>query len=606
MPKTIEPKLRKIGDYLKLTDETTFSIPEYQRPYSWKSEQCDKLWQDIKDFNGNDPYFFGTIIIDCGEEKVLSLIDGQQRTTTFLLLLKALLIKLIEAVDKIPKDEEHESLLNGLIAKRNAIMKILYRAEDETIHSLLKDFSQVSNIVILKNESINESYREEVQKILSASNFNAAEAVTHKRPNKQKDNKYTNYFRNFKFFYEKLNEMDYTAINSFTKKFLEKCEVIEIRSWNVDQAITMFNSLNSDGLPLTDADIISAKLYSNAGPRREHFNAQWESLLNAIKELEKDKIADIDAILMQYMYIERAKRKEYVTAAGAVDVTVPGLRRYYTDINKNLLDEPIALCNNLLKTAELWLEIKEYPTVKLALKFNGNIKFFLAGFLSRYESAECINKEEVDRICLCFIKLFSIFELVDVGYSSSKFKTFLFGINVNLVDKNVDISEIESDFAKHISSSWEKDDIQKELLDYNKNILVYLNEYLFAQSKGLTFEFADKCDVEHIMPASGGNIESIREDAGITDREVFNGLVNQLGNKILLEARINRSIGNNWFRTKLQGIVSDRTGYRDSKYVIAIDLVNTYGKLSLPLWRKTDIEVATNKVTERIIRFIFG
>ena len=604
MPKTIEPKLRKIGDYLKLTDDITFSIPEYQRPYSWKIEQCDKLWQDIMDFNGNDPYFFGTIIIDCGNENVLSLIDGQQRTTTFLLLLKALLIKLIEAIEGIPQDEEHESLLNGINAKRNAIMKILYRAEDETIHSLLRNFSQVSNIVILKNESINEPYRSEAQKILIASDFSVAETSAYKIPYKQKDNKYTNHFRNFKFFYEKLNEMDYTGINSFTKKFLEKCEVIEIRSWNVDQAITMFNSLNSDGLPLADADIISAKLYSRAGISRDDFSMKWESLLSAITELEKEKVADIDAILMQYMYIERAKKKDYITDTGTVDVTVPGLRRYYIDINRKLLDEPIILCESLLKTAKLWLKVKDYPIVKLALKFNGNIRFFLAGFLSRYESAESINKEEVDRICLCLIKLFAIFELVDAGYSSSKFKTFLFRMNVNLVDKSVDISEIESDFLKHISSSWKKDDIYKELLDYNKNILVYLNEYLFAQNKGLTFKFADTCDIEHIMPASGGNIDAIREDAGIVDIEKFNGLVNQLGNKILLEARINRGIGNNWFRTKLEG-ASDKICYRNSNYVIAVDLANTYGKLSLPLWRKTDIELATEKANNRILKFVF-
>ena len=43
--------------------------------------QCDKLWQDIVvfiDSDGSDPYFFGTIIINCLEnDRVLSLIDEQ-------------------------------------------------------------------------------------------------------------------------------------------------------------------------------------------------------------------------------------------------------------------------------------------------------------------------------------------------------------------------------------------------------------------------------------------------------------------------------------------------------------------------------------------------
>ena len=50
MAKNIEPKLRKIGDYLKLEDDTVFVIPEYQRAYSWGVDHCDKLWQDIVDF----------------------------------------------------------------------------------------------------------------------------------------------------------------------------------------------------------------------------------------------------------------------------------------------------------------------------------------------------------------------------------------------------------------------------------------------------------------------------------------------------------------------------------------------------------------------------
>ena len=69
MAKNIEPKLRKIGDYLQLEEDTVFTIPEYQRPYSWGTDHCDKLWQDIEDFiasDSKDRYFFGTIIIKIG------------------------------------------------------------------------------------------------------------------------------------------------------------------------------------------------------------------------------------------------------------------------------------------------------------------------------------------------------------------------------------------------------------------------------------------------------------------------------------------------------------------------------------------------------------
>ena len=40
--------MAKIGDYLKLEEDTVFTIPEYQRAYSWGIDNCDKLWQDIR------------------------------------------------------------------------------------------------------------------------------------------------------------------------------------------------------------------------------------------------------------------------------------------------------------------------------------------------------------------------------------------------------------------------------------------------------------------------------------------------------------------------------------------------------------------------------
>ena len=50
MAKSIEPKLKKIGEYLKVDEDVTFVIPEYQRAYSWGVSHCDKLWQDINDY----------------------------------------------------------------------------------------------------------------------------------------------------------------------------------------------------------------------------------------------------------------------------------------------------------------------------------------------------------------------------------------------------------------------------------------------------------------------------------------------------------------------------------------------------------------------------
>lgn len=608
MAKNIEPTLKLISKYLKLEKSENFVIPEYQRGYSWDINQCDKLWQDIEAFiasNATDPYFFGTIIVDCSVTNKFSLIDGQQRTTTFLLLLKALLMQLNIAILKVSDDEESEALKAGLKAKRNKVMAILYKAEDEDIPSMLKDNSKTQNILIVENKSINELFPKEVKTIIEAVDFKTSEQNVYKIPRKQKENKYTKHFRNFKFFFDKLSEKSESQLNQFANIFLEKCQVIEIRSWDIEQAITMFNSLNSTGMPLSDSDIISAQLYSNAGENQRSFNEQWENINKLTNELSSRKIIDIDALLQQFMYINRAINKEYVIinkdGKESVDVTTPGLRRYYTDIKKELLNEPIIICDKLTKITNKWNHIKDYPTVKLLLKCNENAKLFLSAYLNRFEITE-ITEENITDLCECLIRLFTILELGDVGYSSSKFKTFLFGENIKLVDRKISIDVIKNNFNEHIASNWNIEAISEEILEYDKNLLVFLNEYLYAKNKGIKFDFAENVNIEHIMPSSGRNITTIQQDANINSIEEFNSLVNRLGNKILLEEDINKSIGREWFKTKKQNSINSKSGYKDSKFGIALALT----MYPYDNWTKDDIDNATKKAVERIVKFIFN
>ncbi|MGL2365703.1 DUF262 domain-containing protein [Helicobacter pylori] len=106
-----------VNDFFALTG-TIFSIPVYQRNYTWGEENCEKLLQDIVSISQNKKtHFMGSItyilhLID-DEESLRKLqefviIDGQQRVTTIMLLLKA-----IET--KIPNEEikkEIDGLLN--------------------------------------------------------------------------------------------------------------------------------------------------------------------------------------------------------------------------------------------------------------------------------------------------------------------------------------------------------------------------------------------------------------------------------------------------------------------------------------------------------------
>ena len=77
-----------------------FLIPDYQRPYAWNESECQTLWDDlfafaipdnnIERFNDDsDEYYLGPIVTFENRQGKQEVIDGQQRLTTLLLLLRA-------------------------------------------------------------------------------------------------------------------------------------------------------------------------------------------------------------------------------------------------------------------------------------------------------------------------------------------------------------------------------------------------------------------------------------------------------------------------------------------------------------------------------------
>jgi hypothetical protein len=104
-----------------------YTIPQYQRPYTWDTEHYETLWEDLNDAyceyqiaktNGAQPeyYFLGPVVfVKNKEHKSYDIIDGQQRTTTFHILLwylyrtlsdeteKARLLNILTFLGKAPK-----------------------------------------------------------------------------------------------------------------------------------------------------------------------------------------------------------------------------------------------------------------------------------------------------------------------------------------------------------------------------------------------------------------------------------------------------------------------------------------------------------------------
>ena len=73
-------------------DNYKFGIPFYQRAYSWKKQDIEKL---INDINAKDRHYLGNIVVKKHYDKFI-IIDGQQRLTTIYIIFMALEEKLFE------------------------------------------------------------------------------------------------------------------------------------------------------------------------------------------------------------------------------------------------------------------------------------------------------------------------------------------------------------------------------------------------------------------------------------------------------------------------------------------------------------------------------
>ena len=123
---------------LIMGDNMSFHVPIYQRSYTWEAKnQVEKLLNDILEFateyrgNSNGEYYVGNVILknqSRGFVTERTVIDGQQRITTTILILCALRDLYLE----------HESNDDELASAR-AITRALY-IDDGNVRRLKLDF----------------------------------------------------------------------------------------------------------------------------------------------------------------------------------------------------------------------------------------------------------------------------------------------------------------------------------------------------------------------------------------------------------------------------------------------------------------------------------
>lgn len=206
-----------------------FIIPVFQRDYSWGTKHCLQLWSDIVRV-GSDPtakaHFIGSVVYIAAEETSASitrwlLIDGQQRLTTLVLLLAALRNKLPAGGN----DQVHGEEQDGLPSR-----------------SELEDY-------FLRNRHGKGDRRLKLH--LRRADYDTLLALIDGRDLPPKPSRRIR--ENFAFFEEQLASADLGVVYRGVRK-LVAVDVSLTRGQDDPQLI--FESLNSTGLDLTQADLI--------------------------------------------------------------------------------------------------------------------------------------------------------------------------------------------------------------------------------------------------------------------------------------------------------------------------------------------------------------
>ena len=154
--------LQLLGDFIG-SNKVLFRIPVYQRNYDWSEENCVRLLDDIRDIIDTDEkHFLGTIVYMAIENHSVVLhdyiiIDGQQRLTTTMIILKALYDFAKDQGNNIVMSDINDYLQNRNCTEEYKIKLKSIETDNEQFLALLNNSKMNKEGHIYKNMKFAES-----------------------------------------------------------------------------------------------------------------------------------------------------------------------------------------------------------------------------------------------------------------------------------------------------------------------------------------------------------------------------------------------------------------------------------------------------------------
>ncbi|MDE7390316.1 MAG: DUF262 domain-containing protein, partial [Lachnospiraceae bacterium] len=522
--------------------KSDFLIPDYQRPYAWGEKECETLWNDVFVFafpdndcdqfdKDNDEYFLGPIVTYKNEDGKMEIIDGQQRLTTLMLLLRAF-------------HEKYGSMQNDRAIKTSKVIEQCIWKTDE-FGDPDKSALKINSEVATDNDN------EEFLSILRIGTVS--------------DNQTSRYAKNYRFFQKKIEAFLHEFPDFFSYfpiRIMNNCILLPIEAESQDTALRIFSTLNDRGKPLSDADIFKAQFYKyySAKNEKDTFISKWKNLEILCDDLfHPTSGTPLDELFTRYMYYERAKQ-------GIKSSTTEALRKFYERNSYAMLKRDDTF-ENLIDLANFWNDVTNQSVDRFSDRIlrrlfvlnyapNGMWTYFVSVYyLTNRDSHGLLddnNFYEFLNVTTAFIWAYAV---TNPGVNA--LRTPVFAEMMNIVNgRAVTFTEFRFDLYQ-VKNAFDNYNFSNNRA-ITKSMLTW---WAFHDEKQPLLSLESVFEIEHIFARS-------RQDKDRSLERPKN--LEVLGNKVLLEKRINIRASDYRFSDKVKyykGFKNSRNQWKEGTKV---------------------------------------
>ena len=538
--------------YFDLTIGSAFKemyvVPDYQREYVWTNENVEQLLEDLNDAYESDckkTYFLGTVVTYNDEvNSCFELIDGQQRITTFFVLLCAVKNRYLKAKEKT-------SILDGLIYSS------FYDENGDEIsqYHLRLQYEDAGNCLELLEQN-----KPRPDDLSNSGNrlFDAYNVIDLYLENK---------FHNI------------ADLKKFVVFILNKTSFVRIETGDITDALKIFETINQRGKGLDPMDLLKNMIFRNVDRSKfEKLNIRWKEITDILEKIDEKPLRFLRYFIMANYDVSKEK-----------DGIIREDRIYKWLIANNnqcqYKEKPFEFVRKMKDNVDLYSESRNPSS-----NDNGNIHLknipMLAGKSYKLHimlilAASNMNSEAISKLkkVIESVVYYTVINKITTNVTERVFASWCKSIRKITTVNELD-AFIKSDIEP-VVKAWKSDNESNFLrLGINsmqqyriKFILAKITAYIDMLRIGET-EVADldlytrsTVEIEHIMPQTCSD----KSMYGMTDEE-YEVYISRLGNLTLLENSINKSIQNDVYDVK-------KEAYKKSKFYLtsSISLLVTQG-----------------------------